>query len=119
MAKKKHPKKKESPPKTRIRAWVIVVAFLVVVGIVLLVGPYAYHQFTQYQQNHNTKTSNVAITAPVVSTSSIPTSKILEDGYFVSQTFNNCGPSALSMDLSYYGVHVSQETLADDLRPDA
>ncbi len=68
-------------------------------------------------QDTNTKTSTIAITAPVVSTTTLPTSKILEDGYFVSQTFNNCGPSALSMDLSYYGVHVSQETLADDLRP--
>jgi tetratricopeptide (TPR) repeat protein len=68
-------------------------------------------------QDHNTKTSIVAITAPVVGTSTIPVSKELEDGYFISQTFNNCGPSALSMDLSYYGVHASQETLADDLRP--
>jgi tetratricopeptide (TPR) repeat protein len=61
--------------------------------------------------------STVAITTPVIGTTTLPISKELEDGYYISQTFNNCGPSALSMDFSYYGIHVSQETLADDLRP--
>ena len=43
---------------------------------------------------------------------------LLDDGgYYAAQTFNNCGPAALSMDLSFYGVHVSQEVLADILRP--
>ena len=93
------------------------VAFLLIVGIVLLLFLFAYHRISRYIQDHNTNTSTVALTSPIVSADSIPNSKILEDGYFVSQTFNNCGPSALSMDLSYYGVHVSQETLADDLRP--
>lgn len=48
---------------------------------------------------------------------SIPAIKILENDYHVFQTFNNCAPAALSMALSYYGVEVSQETLAEALRP--
>lgn len=46
-----------------------------------------------------------------------PVSKILENNYHVFQTFNNCGPAALSMALSYYGFNVSQQTLGDELRP--
>ncbi|OGK42415.1 hypothetical protein A2954_01055 [Candidatus Roizmanbacteria bacterium RIFCSPLOWO2_01_FULL_37_12] len=46
-----------------------------------------------------------------------PQSKILENGYHVFQTFNNCGPAALSMALSYYGISVSQQLLGDELRP--
>jgi hypothetical protein len=91
-----------------------------VLVVLVLVAAFAYyhrHDIVRYFQDQNTKTSTVAITAPIVSTTSLPSSRILEDGYYVSQTFNNCGPSALSMDLSYYGVHVSQEVLADDLRP--
>jgi hypothetical protein len=48
---------------------------------------------------------------------SIPPEKTLQNDYHTFQTFNNCAPAALSMALSYYGVHVSQETLADSLRP--
>ena len=47
----------------------------------------------------------------------LPTSKILENDYHVFQTFNNCGPAALSMALSYYGITKSQLELGQDLRP--
>jgi len=43
--------------------------------------------------------------------------KILENDYHIFQTFNNCGPAALSMALSYYGIKVSQEVLGQQLRP--
>lgn len=36
---------------------------------------------------------------------------------FVSQTYNNCGPAALSMVFSHYGKAISQETLASTMRP--
>lgn len=36
---------------------------------------------------------------------------------FVSQTYNNCGPAALSMVLSAYGTDVSQEELGNQMRP--
>ena len=47
----------------------------------------------------------------------IPPTKILENSYHVFQTFNNCGPAALSMALSYYGINKTQQDLGQDLRP--
>ena len=44
-------------------------------------------------------------------------SKILENNYHVFQTFNNCGPAALSMALSYYRINKSQTELGLELRP--
>ncbi|MBI3984534.1 MAG: C39 family peptidase [Candidatus Levybacteria bacterium] len=43
--------------------------------------------------------------------------KILTNDYHIFQTFNNCGPAALSMALSYYGINVSQQELGNALRP--
>ncbi len=54
---------------------------------------------------------------PKFSLVSPPPQKILENSYHVFQTFNNCGPAALSMALSYYGVRESQQKLGEDLRP--
>jgi tetratricopeptide (TPR) repeat protein len=47
----------------------------------------------------------------------VPPVKILENDYHVFQTFNNCGPAALSMALSYYNINKTQEALGQDLRP--
>lgn len=44
-------------------------------------------------------------------------SKILPNDYHIFQSFNNCGPAALSMTLSYYGINVSQQELGQALRP--
>lgn len=47
-----------------------------------------------------------------------PAAKVLDNGgYHTFQTFNNCGPAALSMALSYYDITVSQELLGNKLRP--
>src|SRR3989344_5350984 len=43
--------------------------------------------------------------------------KVLIGGTQVFQTYNNCGPAALSMALSYYGIKASQHELGDILRP--
>lgn len=42
-----------------------------------------------------------------------PQSKILQNNYHIFQTFNNCGPAALS----YYGINASQQELGLALRP--
>lgn len=47
----------------------------------------------------------------------IPTKKVLPTSYHIFQTFNNCGPAALSMALSHYGVNVTQYELGQALRP--
>jgi tetratricopeptide (TPR) repeat protein len=59
----------------------------------------------------------VEILKPTPTLPPIPTSKIIENNYHVFQTFNNCGPAALSMALSYYGINKSQQELGQDLRP--
>lgn len=53
----------------------------------------------------------------IVSLESPPVRKVLSNTYHVYQTFNNCGPAALSMALSYYDIQVSQKILGDELRP--
>lgn len=60
------------------------------------------------------------ITPPVetkVPENSYPKSKTLVNDYHVFQTFNNCGPAALSMALSYYGIEKNQIELGNELRP--
>lgn len=47
----------------------------------------------------------------------VPIAKIIENDYHIFQTFNNCGPAALSMALSYFNIHKSQKELGQDLRP--
>lgn len=41
----------------------------------------------------------------------------LPQSQFVAQTFNNCGPATLSMVMSMFGKNVSQEVLANEMRP--
>ena len=48
---------------------------------------------------------------------SVPKRKVLLNEYHVFQSFNNCGPAALSMALSYYGITKSQKELGEQLRP--
>jgi len=55
--------------------------------------------------------------SPAITLKPLPQSKILPNGYHTFQTFNNCGPAALSMALSYYGINVSQQQLGEELRP--
>ncbi len=46
-----------------------------------------------------------------------PAQKILPTAYHIFQSFNNCGPAALSMALRFYGIEKSQEELGQTLRP--
>jgi uncharacterized protein YvpB len=45
------------------------------------------------------------------------TSGFLENNYHTYQTFNNCGPATLSMALAWHGINVSQDVLAEKMRP--
>jgi len=47
----------------------------------------------------------------------IPERSLIENDYHIFQSFNNCGPAALSMALSYYGIRASQAELGRTLRP--
>ncbi len=46
-----------------------------------------------------------------------PAQKILPTNYHIFQSFNNCGPAALSMALRFYGIEQSQGELGQSLRP--
>lgn len=46
-----------------------------------------------------------------------PTSKVIPQKLQVFQSFNNCGPAALSMAMSYFGINETQNKLGQDLRP--
>lgn len=46
-----------------------------------------------------------------------PAAKTLQNNYHIFQTFNNCGPAAMSMALSYYGINQTQQFLGSQLRP--
>lgn len=54
---------------------------------------------------------------PTITLQTTAPSKILVNDYHIYQTFNNCGPAALSMALSYYGANVTQQALGQELRP--
>lgn len=47
----------------------------------------------------------------------IPPVKTLTSNYHIFQTYNNCGPAAFSMALSYYGINKTQAELGEQLRP--
>lgn len=58
--------------------------------------------------------------APAVSPAPLVTplaSHILPQSQFVSQSYNNCGPASLSMVMSMFGKHISQEDLRLEMRP--
>jgi tetratricopeptide (TPR) repeat protein len=55
--------------------------------------------------------------APTLTPTPQPPTLQLGNGTHVFQTFNNCGPAALSMYLSYWGIEKSQTELGTVLRP--
>jgi tetratricopeptide (TPR) repeat protein len=46
-----------------------------------------------------------------------PTSYTIPIRLHVFQTFNNCGPASLSMQLSYFDINISQQEIGQKLRP--
>jgi tetratricopeptide (TPR) repeat protein len=68
-------------------------------------------------QNNSTKQQFVQ---PLITPTILPTppaTKLLSNDYQIFQSFNNCGPASLSMALSYYNIHKTQEELGQILRP--
>ena len=98
-----------------------------IITVILIISIYLWWQFTKWvpiTQQLTTPgvdqaaTSGVSLPTPTSFQLSIPTeSKTLTNGIHVFQTFNNCGPAALSMALSYYGIYETQAKLGQDLRP--
>ena len=104
------------------RLWIpIAIIYLSIVGVL------SYKFFFASANSANNSTAQLSQTVPTFTPSPLPSplptlsplplSKTLTGGNQTFQTFNNCGPSALSMALSYYGVYISQQTLGQQLRP--
>lgn len=70
-----------------------------------------------YKANNTTIIISKPTPTPKVVLKKTPDFKILQNNYHVFQTFNNCGPAALSMAFSYYGITQSQQKLGETLRP--
>ena len=95
----------------------IFICGLAVIGIFTLVLILKYPPAAKYLSVAQTSKSDEASQAYLAS-DSLPSIVLLNDKhYYVAQAFDNCGPAALSMDLSFYGVHVTQQTLESILRP--
>lgn len=83
----------------------------------------------RYTQNHHTDIGLATVTEKIAEIKDgsdplvefglkeSPTQVTLQNNYHTFQTFNNCGPAALSMALSYYGINKSQAELGQQLRP--
>ena len=87
---------------------IILILFTLFLSSLILVKQYEYKPTVS-------GVSTEKIATPTLIPLSI--SKILENNYHIFQTFNNCGPAALSMTLSYYGIDKNQEELGQSLRP--
>lgn len=61
--------------------------------------------------------THAGMTFTPTSTGAIPTQAFLDGMPFAFQTYNNCGPSAVSAVLGYYGVNVNQHQLRPIMRP--
>lgn len=55
--------------------------------------------------------------APIINIKQPGLSALLHSQQYVYQTYNNCGPATLSMLLDFYGVNITQQQIADQLRP--
>ncbi|HUD04315.1 MAG TPA: C39 family peptidase [Candidatus Paceibacterota bacterium] len=101
------------------KSWLIffVIGILVIGGLIFIFVQKPKENQSPYISSSAATTSTISV-ASTTTSPMLPLQVLLNDNYYVPQTFNNCGPAALSMDLSFYGVNVTQEALADILRPD-
>lgn len=93
--------------------------FLLVTAFFALSAVLWFNQKTPEVKNPVTFTAQfqTPTTTPSLSPKPLHKQKILDTNYHVFQSFNNCGPAALSMALSHYGINQSQEVLGQSLRP--
>jgi len=97
---------------------------LVVPAILILFFGAFYLKFSSNQElivpqssTNSLPPVTIPISTPTPTLPPAPPSKIIPKTIQVFQTFNNCGPAALSMALSYFGINETQQTLGQALRP--
>src|SRR3989338_6887144 len=92
-------------------------------GVIFMVVPLVFMILSSDEKNKTNNITSVVksviptlIPEPTIAIT-IPNSKVLPGTYHIFQTFNNCGPAAFSMALSYYGINKSQQELGNEIRP--
>ena len=63
--------------------------------------------------------TNTPLPSPSPTPEPLPTAVAIEGIEVVKQTFNNCGPANLTQVLNWYGDDITQETVADYLKPNS
>jgi tetratricopeptide (TPR) repeat protein len=94
--------------------------FLAIIAATIGIFTFRYSQSIEVMESPKTSVPTPTPLPTTVTTNQpveLPKTKILRNNYHIFQTFNNCGPAALSMALSYYGVKKSQYELGQALRP--
>lgn len=92
---------------------VFLTAILVAVLTFFLLGNPA-----RFSENNFLSSDNPKLTVfPTPVLPPISSQKTLQNDYHIFQTFNNCGPAALSMTFSYYQINKTQHELGHELRP--
>lgn len=87
------------------------------------IAGFFYFRPDQNTQNPATKIQTNVFSKPTptptphITLKQPPASKVLNNNYHIFQTYNNCGPAAFSMALSYYGINKTQQELGLALRP--
>lgn len=89
----------------------------VIFGVVLFVNNRKKDTYTEQNTYMTQETQEVSQSESNIEIRTLPSEKILPGINQVYQTFNNCGPAALSMLLSYFDINVSQKQLGEELRP--
>jgi hypothetical protein len=90
---------------------------LIAIGLFLFFQPAPSGEENLVAQNQPLTPTNTPTPQPTVSFQKPGNFKELTGSTHVFQRFNNCGPAALSMLLSFYGQNISQEVLGQKLRP--
>lgn len=91
---------------------------LTISGAIFLFSAIKSSQNLQNIYNQKPISRDASTPSPLPTLPPIPVSKVLDNGgYHVFQSFNNCGPAAMSMALRFYGINVSQQELGQALRP--
>lgn len=90
---------------------------------IFILGVLSYFYWINVQNTVLSPVSTILPSStPTTSPTPFPTptiipSKTLQTDYHVFQSFNNCGPAAMSMALRFYGINKSQGELGQQLRP--
>lgn len=109
------------------RLFLLFIVFSLLLGIIFVYSTQYHNEISQHLSTDNTAfipntpDSHFPIATPSPTPGILlpdsPKQHTLSGGIHVFQTFNNCGPAALSMALSYYSIFETQYTLGRALRP--